>query len=382
MKKMICALLALVLALSLVPMTALAAEELTAEVTVKVYYAKDYESEYKVTVGSEPVTLTADRYEKVDGRLYNFHKFSNNQKTITIPAYDGSAAWHKEWDEIEQYYVRHTHSYVTKYNRHQHWDLCDCGHITGRAKHMDPAGLKEKVCSCGYKFSSNCDLTTLWLKDMNLTERFNRETTDYTALVYAYKNVDKTSISAKSFDALATVELPEDLTLGDGLNTFEITVTAEDKEHTKTYTVVAVKPAKVGGLTVISDGETVTAEPKTKTAKRLTTATIPETLLAEMAEMAARDGDAQIVLKPSFSKWGCDRIEIPMACAELKDIQDAELVIETHFGSVTIPAAELEGLMGDGEILTVSIAKEDSIQLLLDGTAITELPKAVDCQLY
>lgn len=383
MKKMLCTLLVLVLALSMIPMTAAAAE--TGTVTVTVYYSDDYMDTYSFTVGDAPVTLTHGGYETIGNQIYEFQHYSNGWDAITIPAYDGTAQWHKLWGNIAEYYCVHTHNYRQQYNRTYHWMGCACGSYYDKEPHVDPAKDEDKICTCGYEFSDNCDLTTLWLKNMNLTKRFNKNTTEYTGEVYTYKEVSETTITATTFDALATVELPEDLSLKDGKNVFEITVTAEDKTTTKTYTVVAVKPVKVGGIVISSGSDAVSAEPKVTSSKKVATAKVPDLLLEEMAELAVKDTSAQIVLQPKFSKWGNNQIDVPLACSALKTIAadtKADVVIKTHFGNVTIPNGELALLAENAETLTVSIVKEESIKLYADGEEIKDIPNSIDRDLF
>jgi len=384
MRRTLLILLVLVLALTLLPLGAAAAEQ-TGMVTMTVYYDDDYTDTYCIPVGDAPVTLTHGGYETLYGTIYEFEHYSNGQTTITIPAYDGTAKWYKQWGYLAEYYRVHTHSYRQCYNRHQHWMGCACGSWYDKADHVDPAADEDKICTCGYQFSDNCDLTTLWLENMTLTTRFNKNTTGYTADVFTYKEVSETAITATAFDSLATVELPKDLSLKDGKNVFEIKVTAEDKTTTKTYTVTAVKPVKVAGILITSDASAVSAAPKITPSRRVATAKVPDLLLEEMAQLAAQDSSKQIILEPSFSKWGYDQIDVPLDSGALKTIAAdtaADILIKTHFGTVTIPHAEISALAEGSEIVTVSIVKETSIKLYADGQEIKELSKSIDRDLY
>lgn len=384
MKRTVSILLALILMLALLPVGAAAAEQ-TGMVTVTVYYDDDYTDTYCIPVGDAPVTLTHGGFETLYGTVYEFEYYSNGETSITIPAYDGTAKWYKQWGYLAEYYKVHTHSYRQRYDRRQHWMGCACGSWYDKESHVDPAADEDKICTCGYRFSNNCDLTTLWLENMTMTERFQKDKTDYTANVFTYKEVSSTAITAVAFDSLATVELPKDLSLKDGSNVFEIKVTAEDKTTTKTYTVTAVKPVKVAGILITSDASAVTAAPKTVPSRRIATAKVPDLLLEEMAEIAARDGSKQIILEPDFSKWGYDQIDVPLDSGALKRIAadtGADLVVKTHFGTVTVPNADIAALAEGCENLTVSIVKETSIELYADGQEIKELPKTVDRDLY
>lgn len=386
MKKLISALLVLLLVLSLVPMTAAASGlTQTATVTLTLYFDDDFTMTRTIIVGDEPVTLEPYGYEKTEsGTYYAFWKYSNGCKTITIPAYDGTAEWHKNWDKISGHFVYHTHEYKWAYNRTGHWRVCECGESTAKLDHDDPLYLDEKICHCGYIYSNNCDLTTLWLTDIRLTEKFNKATTDYTAEVVSYKDVTQTRITARTFDALATVELPESTAVAEGPNTYKITVTAEDKTTTKTYTVVTTKPVTVAGVKVLSNGTSVAAAPKATYAGRTATTAVPELLLEEMAELAVQDGCTQVKLTPDFNKWYSKQIDISLECSALRSIAEAgaELFIDTPFGTVTIPAEELTALAEDAETITVSIVKETDILLFADGTELKEISKSIDRDLY
>ncbi len=386
MKKILSALL-LALVLTLLPVQAFASSMPPEKGTVIVtrYYGEEKTASYTVVVGDAPVTLGVGGYETVDGTMYEFEYYSGGYESITIPAYDGTNEWFKKWGNISEFFQIHKHNYRQCYTRLQHWMGCRCGKIYDKADHIDPAADEDKVCTCGYKFSSNCDLTTLWLKDMNLTQRFDKKVTDYTAAVHTYKEVSETAITATALDSLAKVELPRDLSVKDGKNIFSVTVTAEDKTTTKTYTVTAVKPVKVAGILITSDASTVSAEPKCDLTRRLAAARVPDLLLEEMADLAAADGSTRIQLIPNFSKWGYDRIDVPLDCRVLKDIAantKADVFIKTHFGTVTIPNAEIAALAEGYEVLTVSIEKEASIVLYADGAEIKELPKAIERDLY
>jgi len=379
MKKMFCLMLALVLTLSMIPLTASAEGPGfgSATVTVTVYYAKDFTTTFDVTVGSEDVTLGSGGYERSGNQYYAFQKYSNGGSYITIPAYDGTTKWHTNWDKIAMYYVRHSHNYKQQYNRSSHWQVCVCGHTTAKRPHQDPATLKEKICSCGYKFSDNCDLSVLWLQNMNLSERYDMKKTDYTAILNTWANVTETAIRYQTYDAKATVQLPEDLSVNaESFTSFEIVVTAEDKSTTQTYTVTAVRPVTVEGCTVLSDGKTVSAEIPSTTAKRVATAEVSETLLTEVAAMAKKDSCAAIVLEPQFNFWHNETLDVQIPCAALKDTK-ADLILTTLFGTVTIPNGELTKLLEGTEILTITTLKADGFHIAQDGTEVQNLSKDI-----
>lgn len=383
--KLFSLLLALVLMVSMVPMRAVAdttaEEEETATVTVKVVVGNKTLYSYKVEVGSDPVTLRNDKYIVRNKKYYVFSHYtvSNKEKDkVTIPAYDSSNAdaWMKKWGKtIKVVYENHTHKYAYNYDRVSHWNTCKCGHTTKPVKHTDPATLTTKICECNYAFSNNADLTTLWLSNMTLSPKFNKETTEYTAQVNTYLNATATAITARSFDALATVELPANRELQEGINKFEIKVTAEDKSTTKTYTVIAVKPTKVENTFISADGTSVSAELKT-TVKNLTaTAAVSEAVADKMVELAAADNAATVALAPAFSKWSIKYAEIPFTAAFLTALSEktqADLVVTTPYGStLTIPHAQLAALAEGRESVTVRIGKDNTFEILSVGEPIT-----------
>lgn len=125
------------------------------------------------------------------------------------------------------------------YNRTHHFLECTTG--CNERKKLTPHTLENGKCICGYEAMDNAQLTTLWLDGMRLTTPFDPEVTEYTAELVTYRDVPQTRITAVPFDALATVEICEDLSVNSGTNTYTITVTAEDGSTTQTYTVTAVK---------------------------------------------------------------------------------------------------------------------------------------------
>lgn len=379
------ALLALVLVLCGLPLAAAAEEAPKAAVTVENHYGEVAKETYTVVVGAEPVTLYEGGYVELNGKYYQFTHYSNGCKSFTIPAYDGSEAWMETYGKIIAYFEPHTHKYVQQHNRTHHWMGCACGKYYDKFRHVDPAQDEDKVCTCGYIFSSNCDLSSLWLENMVLTEPFDREVTEYTADVHTYKEVKATRICASTYDAMAKVELPQNLSVQEGSTVFTVKVTAEDTVTTKTYTVTAVKPAKVAGVLIEEDGTSVMAQPKAKTVKATATAKVPELLVEKMAEISAKSGAKQIVLDPKFSKWGCKQIDVVLPGSVLKTIAEdteAELLIATHFGDVHIPNADVETLATDCETFTVSIVKEEDIFLLVNGEKLTDIPDGIYRDLY
>ena len=71
-----------------------------------------------------------------------------------------------------------------------------------------------------------------------------REKPAFFEVMAAGPDVKEIKVSTRTFDSEATVELPEDLTLKEGENKFDIKVTSENQKVTKVYTVIINKEAK------------------------------------------------------------------------------------------------------------------------------------------
>lgn len=400
MKRIICLLLALVLSLSMLPLFAAASEttEAAAEasteattaetepeapksytVTVKVVVGTKTLYTYNVKVSDKPVTLKNDLYIEYNEKYYKYSVYKvSGKKThlVKIPAYDGTAAWEKKWgNTITVVYTTHKHSYKPGYNRIYHWSICACGKTTNEVRHVDPATDADKICSCGYVFNNNAQITTLWFADMNLSPRFTKDITEYTAEVVTWKDVTTTSITAKSFDALAKIELPEDLTIKEGANKFEILVTAEDKTTTQTYTVIAVKPAKVENTLIGTDMTTVSAKLKVILRNQTANTSVSDAVSAKILELVAADKAKQIALCPDYSKWGPAKTEITLTAAQLKSFAEqteADLLVKTPYDvTLTIPHSELAALAEGHETVILRLAKDGTFAILADGEEIT-----------
>ena len=133
------------------------------------------------------------------------------------------------------------HEYGIAYDTKYHWMECPCGCKISMEPHIDPKDAVNDYCTCGYHFSDNADLVTLWVDGCPPIKGFNKNKTEYTLNAYTYKDVKSVKISTRTFDSQATVELPEDLTLKTGTNTIAVKVTAENQKATKTYTLTIVK---------------------------------------------------------------------------------------------------------------------------------------------
>ena len=133
------------------------------------------------------------------------------------------------------------HEYGIAYDTKYHWMECPCGCKISMEPHIDPKDAVNDYCTCGYHFSDNADLVTLWVDGCPPIKGFSKDKTEYTLNAYTYKDVKSVKISTRTFDSEATVELPEDLTLKTGTNTIPVKVTAENQKVTKTYTLTIVK---------------------------------------------------------------------------------------------------------------------------------------------
>lgn len=223
MKKIISALLALILLLSALPLAASAA-------TVNI---KGYESATHIQQAGT-------------GGFITTYEFANGKKVV---AHDGKVIYSdyssiakndiigKATGKKEIWIAAHAHEFEWTVNRDGHFYRCTCGDKMSFQEHTMGADGK---CVCGYTFMDNADLTVLWMSGIKLSPTFKKDVTEYEGKLLI-KDLEETKISAFSFDAKANIELPKDLTLKKGTNTFEIKVTAENGQVTKTYTVTVEK---------------------------------------------------------------------------------------------------------------------------------------------
>lgn len=225
MKKMLSLLLALVLVLSMIPMAASAASWF------------DYE---KIEINPDNPTGNAP---------YIGTKYDGTTEKISYKTYEKLEAQYKAWlvsQEEKLAAANHDpndHSFGWASNTKYHWMACPCGCEINKEPHIDPKDAENDYCYCGYHFSSNADLVTLWVKDCPAIG-FKKDKTEYETNAYTYKDVKEIKIATRTHDSEATVELPEDLTLKEGKNVFEVKVTAENQKVTKVYTIVVNKEAK------------------------------------------------------------------------------------------------------------------------------------------
>lgn len=222
MKKLITLVLVLILVTSLIPMSAAA------------------------TDGFDPSIF--ETIVESDGKWFGFSEGSTGEDITEIfnaylkehPEYltgtgVGTAEPEPEKKEIPVHDPnKHTYSgygFNTKY----HWLECACGQGINMEPHVDPLKAKDDTCTCGYRFSSNCDLVTLWVKGCPAIKDFDKDVTEYTLNTFTYKPIYEIKIAFRTHDSEATVELPEVLILEEGENIFEVKVTAENQKDTKTY---------------------------------------------------------------------------------------------------------------------------------------------------
>ena len=149
-----------------------------------------------------------------------------------------------EEKEPVYYHPGNEHEYGYASNAKYHWLECPCGCKISMEPHVDPKDAVGDYCTCGYHFSDNADLVTLWVDGCPPIKKFDKNTTEYKLDAYTYKDVKEIKVSTRTYDSEATVELPEDLTLKEGENKFEVKVVAENQKNSKIYTLIINKEAK------------------------------------------------------------------------------------------------------------------------------------------
>lgn len=225
MKKMITLLLALVLVISMIPMAASAAN----------YHWTQFE---KIEINPDNPSGTAP---------YLGTKYDGTTVKLTYKDYEKLEAQYKDYlISLEEKlalanHEPNDHSFFWASNTKYHWLSCPCGCEINKEAHVDPKDAENDYCICGYKFSDNADLVTLWVKGCPPIKGFDKNKTEYELKAYTYKDVKEIDISTRTFDSEATVELPEDLTLKSGENKFEVKVTSENQKVTKVYTIIVTK---------------------------------------------------------------------------------------------------------------------------------------------
>ena len=226
MKKLICMILSLVLLLSTVPMC------------VSAYSWSEFAK----------IEANPDKAEAVP---YVGITYTGKEVNLSQKDYDALAAQYKAYlirQEEKQQSANHS-AISHEFNHYgsnakYHWMECVCGCKINMELHVDPKDASDDYCFCGYRFSDNADLVTLWINGCPPIKGFSKDKTEYTLNAYTYKDVKEIDVSTRTFDSQAVVEVPEDLTLKDGENKFEIKVTSENQKVTKIYTVIINKEAK------------------------------------------------------------------------------------------------------------------------------------------
>jgi len=178
-------------------------------------------------------------------------KYDNTTVKISQKDYDAMVEQYKAYLEKQEALKLAANHDLGKHsyngygsNTDYHWLECACGCKISMEPHVDPKDAPDDYCICGYHFSSNADLVTLWINGCPGIENFDKDTTEYKLNAYTYKDVKEIKIATRTHDSEATVELPEDLTLKEGENKFEVKVTSENQKVTKIYTVIITKEAK------------------------------------------------------------------------------------------------------------------------------------------
>lgn len=224
MKKLICTMLSLVLILSLIPVGASAyswSEFAKIEINPDKTEAAPFVG---ITHNGKEVNLSRQDYEALEAQYKNY-LIRQEEKMLDA-------------DHSEISHDFNGYGWDTKY----HWMQCVCGCKINIEPHVDPLDTDNDYCTCGYHFSDDADLVTLWLKDCEGLKNFRKDVYEYETNAFTYKDVKEIKrIATRTHDSEATVELPEDLTLEEGENKIEIKVTAENKKVTKVYTVIVNK---------------------------------------------------------------------------------------------------------------------------------------------
>ena len=220
MKKIISALLALILLLSLIPMGACAAEgwawRLITRDTTEYHYE---DGTYVIYDNSK------------DWILESTHPGYKTQ--VTDQYNPGDAA-----PVITNYDPTHVHLFGWEISRDDHFIGCGCGLRKGDViPHDDVKDAVDGRCVCGYKYMDITTLSTLWISGVKLDKKFSPETTEYKATL-VNKDAKAVNISAFTTDANADLEVSGDMILKSGTNTITLKVTAETgAENTYTITI-------------------------------------------------------------------------------------------------------------------------------------------------
>ena len=196
----------------------------------------------------ERIEINPDKTEATPyvGYTYNGKEVNLSQKDLdTLEAQYKAYLIRQEEKMLSANHSAISHDYDHYgWNAKYHWMECVCGCKINMERHVDPKNAPTDFCTCGYHFSDNADLVTLWIKGCAPIKGFDKNKTEYKLNAYTYKDVTEIEVSTRTFDSQATVELPEDLSLKDGENKFDIKVIAENQKVTKVYTVIINKEPK------------------------------------------------------------------------------------------------------------------------------------------
>ena len=186
--------------------------------------------------------------DKAEAAPYMGIKYDNTTVNISQKTYDQLLEQYKAYMVRQEELFRAANHDPGKHefngygsNTKYHWFQCACGCRIGEELHVDPKDAVNDYCICGYHFSDNADLVTLWVKGCPPIKGFDKDQTEYKLNAYTYKDFKEIKISTRTHDSEATVELPEDLTLKEGENKFDIKVTSENQKVTKVYTIIVTK---------------------------------------------------------------------------------------------------------------------------------------------
>ncbi len=384
-KRLLCLLLVLASMATLLPVFAAAdSDKKTITVTIKKTVPSQKTTRETVEVGAKDLKLKHDRYITVNKKVYEFSHYKvsgDTYSSLTIPGYNGKESWEKKWkNTIEVVYKSHTHQNKKSHDRIYHWDTCVCGLVGTKTLHVDPLTATDKSCYCGYVFSSNANLTTLWLANMTLSPCFSPDTTDYIGELVTYMDVDATTISVQAFDSLATIAVPTDLAIREGSNKFQITITAEDRVTQKTYTVTAVKPVAVEGTRIFAADGTLSLTADFLPGWDTASITLSEAAQQKLAEMIGTETASQLLFLPQGDKWGSLFLELTLPANVLKAIAEKatmDLVVQTAYGSVlTVPAAQIPAL-AEKESVTFRIGRDDKSLSIRAGEESLTVPETI-----
>ena len=374
--------LSLVLAVSMLSVTAVAAESgsnsestsgtsqpITTTVVTQAIHFKDSSMTDVQYTYSHSFTIKEDY--AVDGGFYGYFPVVYGQMYefagVSVDKVPNDGGKHV----VQYYFIPHVHNYRIGYNRTHHWEACRCGSTLMYETHVDPAKDEDSICTCGYKFSDNAGLVMLNLSDIVLKDHFTWEQTEYLADVFTYKPVTSTVIKCRTGDSFATVDAPATVEIKEGMNVIKITVTAEDKKTTQTYTVYANLASQVNGIVVSNiltdSGECATfiTQPAVDKNCIATLAVTSEALADKLAFQANSCESKRIIIEPTYNKWAVETVHVPMSAAVLEKLAEtkADLVIQTYSGNIVVPNSELAALAKEGEMVDFGLTKNE------EGTA-------------